>query len=85
LDVVDSLAKVLQAFPDLPIRIEGHAKGRPADNSPEKVDLSKERAESVRDALREQGVPNQIFCAGEGSAQGLGVGVRISAFLGNGL
>merc|ERR1712007_73208 len=48
MSVVNSVARVLKAFPDFGVRCEGHAKGKPADNNSAKVKLSQVRAEAVR-------------------------------------
>merc|ERR1712048_858543 len=77
MDVVRSIGQVLTKFPDIDIRCEGHAKGKPADNNAAKIKLSQVRAESVRTALKEEGTTNVIECVGIGSAQGLGMCVRM--------
>merc|ERR1712113_1056792 len=53
---IGTIANILRAFPEFPIRCEGHAKGRVADNNEAKVRLSQARAEAVRSALRQVGV-----------------------------
>ena len=71
LDVLDSIANVLVAHPDIPLRIEGHT-----DSSGAKQDnliLSQLRANSVRDYLVDRGV--SIYRL---KAYGFGEGVPIS-------
>jgi len=71
LDVLDSIATVLQAHPDIPINIEGHtdASGETANN----LALSQLRANSVRDYLVDRGV--SIYRL---KAYGFGEGVPVS-------
>ena len=71
LDVLDSIANVLVAHPDIPVRIEGHtdASGAKQDN----LILSQLRANSVRDYLIDRGV--SIYRL---KAYGFGEGVPIS-------
>eukprot|EP00443_Scrippsiella_acuminata_P096588 CAMPEP_0115591650 /NCGR_PEP_ID=MMETSP0272-20121206/10385_1 /TAXON_ID=71861 /ORGANISM="Scrippsiella trochoidea, Strain CCMP3099" /LENGTH=946 /DNA_ID=CAMNT_0003026875 /DNA_START=73 /DNA_END=2909 /DNA_ORIENTATION=- len=77
--MIHRLSVVLQAFPDLGIQCAGHAKGRPGDNNLAKRALSQDRARSVQDALRAEGVENGIVCIGFGSALGRGNCVRVHA------
>lgn len=80
LDVVAQLSRVLKAFPEfreLPLRCEGHTKGKPHDHNEAKARLSQVRAEAVRMALHKDGVENEIVCIGRGSEQGLGMCVRM--------
>jgi len=79
---VAKLARVLRAFPDIPVRCEGHGKGRPAENNDAKVKVSQVRANAVRSALQRDGVENEIECVGHGCSQGLGMCVRLSAVAG---
>jgi outer membrane protein OmpA-like peptidoglycan-associated protein len=64
-DVVEEAAKLLEAQPKLRVRVEGHtdSSGSTEDN----LDLSKDRATEVRDALIEAGVPaDRIDAVGYG-------------------
>mmetsp|Transcript_49662 Transcript_49662/g.118269 ORF Transcript_49662/g.118269 Transcript_49662/m.118269 type:complete len:909 (+) Transcript_49662:60-2786(+) len=76
-DTIQAVTRLLQAFPGVPIKCEGHSKGRPADNDDAKRHLSLLRAETVKVALRTQGVLNDMQCTGEGSVRGLGMGIRM--------
>lgn len=73
------VAAVLRAYPHWTIRCEGHAKGKPEENNLAKRQLSLGRAEAFRASLKELGLRNDIRCAGEGSAKGLGIAVRMYA------
>lgn len=77
MEVVAQLSKVMKAFPELPVQIEGHAKGKPADNNEAKIRLSQVRAQAVSSSLKKDGVENEIVCVGRGSEQGLGMCVRM--------
>eukprot|EP00927_Polykrikos_kofoidii_P043448 TRINITY_DN37521_c0_g1_i1.p1 TRINITY_DN37521_c0_g1~~TRINITY_DN37521_c0_g1_i1.p1 ORF type:complete len:1249 (+),score=234.13 TRINITY_DN37521_c0_g1_i1:78-3824(+) len=75
---VATVARLLQAFPEFPVLIEGHTKGRSSDNNEARIRLSQVRAEAVREALRAEGsLTNEICCVGLGSSQSLGMCVRI--------
>jgi len=74
---LQAVIHVLKAFPSMPIRCEGHAKGQPADNNLARQKLSQLRAEAVKAALREAGVENLMDCHGCGSQQGLGMCVKM--------
>mmetsp|Transcript_99133 Transcript_99133/g.171933 ORF Transcript_99133/g.171933 Transcript_99133/m.171933 type:complete len:1052 (+) Transcript_99133:84-3239(+) len=74
---VNSLARVLKAFPDFTLRCEGHTKGLPTDNNEAKRKLSHARAESIKTAVKAKGVNNKISCIGVGSVQGRGMRVRM--------
>jgi len=74
---VNNVARVLRAFPDYSVHCEGHTKGKPTDNSDARVRLSQVRAEAVRKALQKDCVTNEIICVGQGSAQGLGMCVKM--------
>ncbi len=54
LDQLDLLAQVLQDYPSLRVRIEGHADSRGSEEY--NMDLSEQRAESVREYLVNQGI-----------------------------
>merc|ERR1712183_297584 len=77
MDTVEAIAHILMAFPDFPIRCEGHTKGKVTDNSDARVRLSQVRAEAVRAALVERGALNEIDCIGLGSSQGIGMCVKM--------
>eukprot|EP00929_Paragymnodinium_shiwhaense_P077343 TRINITY_DN39826_c0_g2_i1.p1 TRINITY_DN39826_c0_g2~~TRINITY_DN39826_c0_g2_i1.p1 ORF type:complete len:1133 (+),score=336.67 TRINITY_DN39826_c0_g2_i1:76-3474(+) len=77
IDTVEAIARILGAFPDFPIRCEGHTKGKAAENSDARVRLSQMRAEAVRQALAERGTPNAVECIGMGSSQGVGMCVKM--------
>ncbi|CAE7606284.1 unnamed protein product [Symbiodinium natans] len=70
---------VLKSFPSWTVRCEGHAKGLPKDNNPEKKQLSLARAENFRRALQDLGVRSPIQCFGYGSEMGIGKAVRMYA------
>jgi outer membrane protein OmpA-like peptidoglycan-associated protein len=70
---VSTIARLLKAFPEFPVRCEGHTKGKPAENSEARMRLSQVRAEAVRTALQKEGVTSEIICVGQGSAQGRGM------------
>jgi outer membrane protein OmpA-like peptidoglycan-associated protein len=77
MEVITQLSRVLKAFPEFSVRCEGHAKGKPADNNEAKMKLSQVRAQAVSNALKKDGVVNEIVCVGRGSEQGLGMCVRM--------
>lgn len=78
---VKQLARLLKAFPDLGIQCAGHAKGKPGDNNLMKRALSQERARTLKESLRAEGVTNSITCVGFGSALGRGNCVRLHPLL----
>lgn len=78
-ETIRTIARILKCFPEFAIRCEGHAKGKPLDNTDAKKKLSYMRAESVKSAVKHAGVDTGILCVGEGCSQGLGMRVRMVA------
>lgn len=77
---ISLVAQALKGCPDRPaIKIEGHTKGQPSDDSDAKRKLSYARARSVKAALKAERVTNYIHCIGMGSAEGLGMRVKVYA------
>jgi OmpA-OmpF porin, OOP family len=68
LDTIDRVAEVLNAYPSVHVLVEGHtdSTGDPAGN----VELSRRRADAVKDALVERGVAaDRIETAGLGESK----------------
>jgi outer membrane protein OmpA-like peptidoglycan-associated protein len=71
-EVLDRVAEILRRFPDYRITVEGHAvnvSGTEREQRDELVPLSRRRAQSVRSALIDRGIPSAALDAvGRGGA-----------------
>lgn len=78
-EVINEIASLLKVYSDQEILAEGHAAGKPHENTPFHMNLSKARAKAVKTALVESGAVNGLWSAGVGSAAGKGMKVIMCA------
>jgi len=73
----ETVEKLQNCQPGGALLLEGHTPGLPADNNPMRCSIGEEAATLLRDHLEREGVQRPIRCIGCGSAEGLGLRVRV--------
>lgn len=73
----ETVEKLQNCQPGGALLLEGHTPGLPAENNPMRCSIGEEAAALLRDHLEREGVCRPIRCIGYGSAEGLGLRVRV--------